>query len=126
VRNHLSVVWPAEAGHIRRVSAPGVVVEEPGAAPVHLLLVVQWLDSMSFHLSWPWLHGDAHCRLRQAHHLEDQAGRGCSLIDSRVMPLAGRMNEVTFFDTRTVQGTQMLALRLRSRLAGPVEVPFEG
>ncbi len=34
---------------------------------------------------------------REAYRLEDAAGASLPLIDSRVMPLAGRMNEVTFF-----------------------------
>ncbi|RFU21287.1 hypothetical protein D0Z06_10895 [Geodermatophilus marinus] len=122
----MPVVWSAETGHVRHAWAPGLVVEEPGTAPVHLLLVVQWLDSVSFHLSWPWLHGDVHASLRQAYQLTDAAGHGCPLVDSRVMPLAGRMNEVTYFDTRAVEGAQTLALRLRSRLATPVEVPVQG
>ena len=66
------------------------------------------------------------CNLRQAYHLSDATGSSCEVIDSRVLPLAGRMNEVTFFDTRGVSGSQTLALRLRSRLADPIPLPFEG
>lgn len=124
--HRLLPVWPTEAAHVRCVTAPGTLVETAGTPPVHLLLITQWLDSISFHLSWPWLQADAHATLRQAHHLEDAAGRSCPLLDSRVLPLVGRMHEVTFFDTRAVTGTQTLALRLRSRLAEPVPVPFEG
>jgi hypothetical protein len=36
------------------------------------------------------------------------------------------MNEVTFFDTSHLSGPQTLALRLRSRLADPVPIPFQG
>ncbi len=125
-QNGPPALWSVETGHVRRVSALGAVIQVPGRPPVHLLLVTEWLDSVSFHLSWPWLTGDVHCSLRQAHHLADAAGRSCPLIDSRVMPLAGRMNEVTFFDTRAVDGSQTLALRLRSQLAVPVAIPFEG
>ena len=117
---------PASAGDVRRTRTPGVVVETPGLPVVRLLLVTQWLDSVSFHLAWPWLPGDAHCNLRQAYHLSDEAGRSCPVIDSRVLPLAGRMNEVTYFDTGQVQGAQTLTLRLRSQLATPVLVPFDG
>jgi hypothetical protein len=112
--------------HVRRVTTPGLVVAAPGEAPVQLLLVTEWADSMSFHLSWPWLTMDVRCNLRQAYHLSDAAGASCQVIDSRVLPLAGRMNEVTFFDTRAVDGSQTLALRLRSQLAVPVAIPFEG
>ena len=121
-----TALWPVETGYVRRLSALGVVVQAPGRPPVHLLLVTEWLNSISFHLSWPWLSGDVHCSLRQAHHLADAAGRSCPLIDYRVMPLAGRMNEVTFFDTRAVDGPATLALRLRSQLAVPIAIPFEG
>lgn len=118
-------VWPAEAGYVRRVTAPGIVVETDGP-PVCLLLVTEWLDSVSLHLSWPWLSGDVRAGLREAYRLEDAAGRSLPLIDSRVIPLAGRMNEVTFFDTRQLEGPQTLALRLRSQLAVPLDVPFGG
>jgi hypothetical protein len=120
-----SSVWPAEAGYVRRVTAPGIVIETDGP-PVCLLLVTEWLDSVSFHLSWPWLSGDVRAGLRQAYRLEDAAGSSLPLIDSRVMPLAGRMNEVTYFDTRRLQDAQTLALRLRSQLAVPLEVSFGG
>ncbi len=119
------MVWPAEAGYVRRVTAPGIVIETDGP-PVCLLLVTEWLDSVSFHLSWPWLSGDVRAGLRQAYRLEDASGSSLPLIDSRVMPLAGRMNEVTFFDTRLLECAQVLALRLRSQLAVPLEVPFGG
>jgi hypothetical protein len=120
-----SMVWPAEAGHVRRVTAPGIVIETDGP-PVCLLLVTEWLDSVSFHLSWPWLSGDVRAGLRQAYRLEDASGSSLPLIDSRVMPLAGRMNEVTYFDTRRLEVAQTLALRLRSQLAVPLDVPFGG
>ena len=120
-----SSVWPAEAGYVRRVTAPGIVIETDGP-PVCLLLVTEWLDSVSFHLSWPWLSGDVRASLREAYRLEDAAGVSLPLIDSRVMPLAGRMNEVTYFDTRRLEQPQTLALRLRSQLAVPLEVPFGG
>jgi hypothetical protein len=120
-----SMVWPAEAGYVRRVTAPGIVIETDGP-PVCLLLVTEWLDSVSFHLSWPWLSGDVRAGLRQAYRLEDAAGSSLPLIDSRVMPLAGRMNEVTYFDTRRLEVAQTLALRLRSQLAVPLDVPFGG
>lgn len=120
-----SSVWPAEAGYVRRVTAPGIVIETDGP-PVCLLLVTEWLDSVSFHLSWPWLSGDVRAGLRQAYRLEDAAGSSLPLIDSRVMPLAGRMNEVTYFDTRRLEDAQTLALRLRSQLAVPLEVSFGG
>ena len=123
---HPASVWPAEAGYVRRVSAPGIVVQIPDGPPIHLLLVTEWLDSVSFHLSWPWLSGDVRAGLREAYRLEDEDGRSLPLIDSRVMPLAGRMNEVTFFDTRSLQRAQTLALRLRSQLALPLDVPFGG
>lgn len=122
---HPHSVWPVEAGYVRRVSAPGIVVETDGP-PVCLLLVTEWLASVSLHLSWPWLSGDVRAGLREAYRLEDAAGRSLPLIDSRVIPLAGRMNEITFFDTRQLEGAQTLALRLRSRLADPLEVPFGG
>lgn len=112
--------------HVRRVTTPGLVITSPGEAPVLLLLVTQWVDCMSFHLSWPWLAADVRCNLRQAYHLADAAGSTCAVIDTRVLPLAGRMNEVTFFDTSHLSGPQTLALRLRSRLAEPVPIPFEG
>lgn len=120
-----SSVWPAEAGYVRRVTAPGIVIETDGP-PVCLLLVTEWLDSVSFHLSWPWLSGDVRASLREAYRLEDAAGTSLPLIDSRVMPLAGRMNEVTYFDTRRLEQAQTLRLRLRSQLAVPLEVSFGG
>lgn len=123
---HPPSVWPAEAGHVRRVSAPGIVVQPSNGPPIRLLLVTEWLESVSLHLSWPWLSGDVRAGLREAYRLEDAAGRSLPLIDSRVIPLAGRMNEITFFDTRLVEGAQVLALRLRSQLAVPLEVPFGG
>jgi hypothetical protein len=126
VQHRVTAIWRAETGHVRQVHAPGIVVEGPGTPPVHLLLVTEWLDSVSLHLSWPWLHGDVHCSLRQAYRLADADGRSCPLIDSRVLPLAGRMNEVTFFDTHSLAGPQTLALRLRSRLAVPIDIPFQG
>jgi hypothetical protein len=121
---HPSSVWPAEAGYVRRVSAPGIVVQPSSGPPVCLLLITEWLDSVSLHLSWPWLSGDVRAGLREAYRLEDAAGRSLPLIDSRVTPLAGRMNEITFFDTRSLDGAQVLALRLRSQLSVPLEVPF--
>ena len=123
---HRPSVWPAEAGHVRRVNAPGIVVETEDGPPVCLLLVTEWLDSVSFHLAWPWLSGDVRAGLREAYRLEDAAGRSLPLIDSRVVPLAGRMNEITFFDTRLLQRPQVLALRLRSQLAVPLDVPYGG
>ena len=120
------VSWPVETGYVRRVTTPEVVVAHPGTAPVQLLLVTEWLDSVSLHLSWPWLPGDVHAHLRQAHHLADSRGLSLPLVDSRVMPMAGRMNEVTYFDTRGLAGAQTLALRLRARLADPVGIPFSG
>lgn len=122
---HAPSLWPAEAGYVRRVTAPGIVIETDGP-PVCLLLVTEWLDSVSFHLSWPWLSGDVRATLREAYRLEDAVGRSLPLIDSRVVPLAGRMNEITFFDTRSLEHAQVLALRLRSQLAVPLEVPFGG
>ena len=112
--------------HVRRATTPGLLVTSPGEAPVQLLLVTEWADSISFHLSWPWLTMDVRCNLRQAYHLSDAAGSSCQVIDSRVLPLAGRMNEVTFFDTSHLAGPQTLQLRLRSRLAEPVSIAFEG
>jgi hypothetical protein len=123
---HPAAVWPAEAGIVRRVSAPGLVIESSDGPPVHLLLITEWIDGLSFHLSWPWLSGDVRAGLREAYRLEDAAGRSLPLIDSRVLPLAGRMNEITFFDTRALTHAQTLALRLRSRLALPLDVPFGG
>ena len=123
---HPHSVWPVEAGYVRRVSAPGIVVETDDGPPVCLLLVTEWRDRVSLHLSWPWLSGDVRAGLREAYRLEDAAGRSLPLIDSRVVPLAGRMNEITFFDTRLLEGAQVLALRLRSRLAVPLDVPYGG
>lgn len=111
---------------IRRVTAPQVVVSAPEGPPIHLLLVTEWPDSVSLHLAWPWLIDDVHASLRQAYRLEDAAGRSLPLLDSRVMPLAGRMNEVTYFDTSGLDRAQTLDLRLRCRLVLPVEVPFGG
>jgi hypothetical protein len=108
------------------VWAPAVVVERPGGSSVTLLLVTEWHDGTSFHLAWPWLTGDVHSGLREAYRLEDAAGRNLTMLDSRVQPLHGRMNEVTYFDTSGLRGAQTLHLRLRSRLAVPVEVPFAG
>ena len=119
-------LWPAEAGYVRRVTTPEVVVQAPGGPPVSLLLVTEWLDSVSFHLAWPWLSRDVHAGLRQAYRLEDESGRSLPLNDSRVMPLGGRMNEVTFFDTQDLVGPQTLRLRLRCMLAVPLDVPFAG
>lgn len=116
----------ADLSAVRRVSAPDVVVRAAGGHEVRLLLVTEWLDSISFHLSWPWLPADVHASVRQAYRLEDAAGRSLPLVDSRVMPLAGRMNEVTFFDTTSLDRPQTLELRLRCRLPVPVEVPFGG
>jgi hypothetical protein len=115
-----------DPGRIRRVTAPQIVVAAPDGPPVHLLLVTEWPDSTSLHLAWPWLSTDVHASLRQAYRLEDAAGRSLPLLDSRVMPLAGRMNEVTYFDTSGLDHAQTLDLRLRCRLALPVEVPFGG
>jgi hypothetical protein len=119
-------VWPAEAGLVRRVYTPGILVQVPDRPPVNLLLVTEWLDSVSFHLSWPWLSGDVRAGLREAYRLEDAAGRSLPWIDTRVVPLAGRMNEITFFDTRSLEGAQTLGLRLRSQLAVPLDVSFGG
>ena len=116
--------WPTGAGYVSRATSPEIVVQVPGEAPVHLLLVTEWLDSLSLHLSWPWLPGDVRASLRQAHRLEDAEGRAVPVLDSRVMPLAGRMNEVTYFDTSALRGPQTLWLRLRSRLAEPVPLSF--
>ncbi|SFL25976.1 hypothetical protein [Geodermatophilus ruber] len=119
-------LWPVEAGHVRSVSAPGIVVAAPDRPPVTLLCVTEWLGQLSVHLTWPLREGDPHCGLREAHHLADAAGRGCPLVASLVQPVAGRMVEVTFFDTRSVSGPQTLALRLRSRLAVALDIPVEG
>jgi hypothetical protein len=111
---------------VRRVTAPDVVVHAPGGNEVRLLLVTEWADSISFHLSWPWLADDVHAAVRQAYRLEDASGRSLPLLDSRVLPLAGRMNEVTYFDTQGLDRPQTLELRLRCRLPVPLEVPFGG
>ncbi|TQN37919.1 hypothetical protein FHU33_4592 [Blastococcus colisei] len=116
----------ADLSAVRRVSAPDVVVSAAGGREVRLLLVTEWLDSMSFHLSWPWLLDDVHASVRQAYRLEDASGQSLPLLDSRVMPLAGRMNEVTYFDTQGLDRSQILELRLRCRLPEPLEVPFGG
>ncbi|MDK3257101.1 hypothetical protein [Blastococcus capsensis] len=100
------------------------MVRSPAGLPVHLLLVTEWLESVSFHLSWPWLTGDVHAGVRQAYRLEAADGSPLPLIDSRVMPLADRMMEISFFDTRALDRAQNLALRLRCRLAEPLAVPF--
>ncbi len=114
-----------DLGYVRRVTAPGIVVQARGGPPVHLLVVTEWAESLSFHLVWPWLSGDVHAPLRQAYRLEDRNGRSLPLLDSRVTPVNGRMSETTFFDTHGL-GAQTLDLRLRCRLALPVEVPFGG
>ncbi|RBY84525.1 hypothetical protein [Blastococcus sp. TF02A-30] len=119
-------LWPVEAGLLRRAHAPDVTIDTEAGPPVHLLLVTEWLESIAFHLSWPWTSGDPVCSARQAYRLEDAAGHALPLIDSRVMPLAGRMNEVTFFDTTSLDGPQTLALRLRCRLAVPLDIPVGG
>jgi hypothetical protein len=118
--------WPIELAYVRRASVPDAVIGTADGPPVHLLFVTEWLESVSFHLSWPWLAGDVHCGLRQAYHLADATGNACPLIDSRVMPLAGRMNEVTFFDTRSLSGPQTLSLRLRAQLGVPIPIDFGG
>lgn len=117
-------VRSVELSHVRRVTTPEIVVQVASGPPVHLLLITEWLDSVSLHLAWPWLIGDVHASLRQAYRLEDEVGRGLRLLDSRVMPLAGRMTEVTFFDTQDLRHPQTLDLRLRCRLAVPIQVPF--
>ena len=117
---------PAESPHAPRATAWDLVVHPPAAPPVRLLLVVEWLDSLSVHLAWPWVSGDVHAGVRQAYRLEDASGRPLPVVDSRVMPLAGRMNEVTYFDTQGLEHAQTLDLRLRCRLVLPVEIPFVG
>ena len=116
----------AELSAVRRVSTPDVVVRAAGGHEVRLLMVTEWLESISFHLSWPWLLDDVHASVRQAYRLEDASGRSLPVLDSRVMPLAGRMNEVTYFDTASLDRPQTLELRLRCRLPEPVEVSFGG
>lgn len=116
----------ADLSAVRRVSTPDVAVRTAGGYEVRLLMVTEWLDSISFHLAWPWLLDDVHASVRQAYRLEDAAGRSLPVLDSRVMPLAGRMNEVTFFDTASLDRPQTLELRLRCRLPVPLEVPFGG
>ena len=116
----------AATAYVRRTSVPGIVVAAPGRTSVTLLLVTEWLDEVSVHLSWPQCAADPHGDLREAHHLADATGRTCPVVASTVQVLAGRMNEVTFFDTSGVSGPQTLALRLRSRLAEPVLLPFGG
>lgn len=116
----------AATAYVRQTSAPGIVVATPGGTAVTLLLVTEWIGELSVHLSWPECAADAHRDLREAHHLADAAGRTCPVVASTVQPLAGRMNEVTYFDTSGVSGPQLLALRLRSRLAEPVLLPFGG
>jgi hypothetical protein len=108
----------------RRRSMPDVVIQPSDGPPVHLLLVAEWADTVSFHLAWPWRIDDVRANLRQAYRLEDATGRSLPVVDSRVMPLAGRMNEVTYFDTRDLAGPQTLFLRLRCQLAGPLAVPI--
>ncbi|TFV62340.1 hypothetical protein E4P41_07560 [Geodermatophilus sp. DF01-2] len=125
----MSVALPgghAGTAHVRNTWAPQIVVAAPGRTAVTLLLVTEWLDHLSVHLSWPECLADEHRGLREAHHLTDASGRTCPLVASTVQPLAGRVNEVTFFDTSRVSGPQTLALRLRSRLAEPVPLPFTG
>lgn len=117
---------PTGTGHAFRVTAPQIVVQAPDGPPVHLLLIAEWLGSMSLHLAWPWLVDDVRASLREAHRLETAAGRTVPVLDSRVVPLGGRMNEVTVFDTSALPGPQTLWLRLRSRLAEPVPLAFGG
>jgi hypothetical protein len=117
---------PVGAGDAGRLMTPQIVVQSADGPPVHLLLVTEWRGSMGLHLAWPWLVDDVRAHLREAHRLEDQAGRTVPLLDSRVLPLAGLMHEVTYFDTSGLSGPQTLRLRLRSRLAEPVLLPFEG
>ncbi len=114
----------AATAHVRSTWAPQIVVTAPGRSAVTLLLVTEWLDELSVHLSWPECAADVYRTLREAYHLADATGRTCPVVASTVQPLAGRMTEVTFFDTSGLSGSQTLALRLRSRLAEPVPVPF--
>lgn len=114
----------AATAHVRKTWAPQLVVSAPGRPAVTLLLVTEWVDHLSVHLAWPECPADGHRGLREAHHLADASGRTCPLVASTVQPLAGRINEVTFFDTSRVTGAQLLTLRLRSALAEPVEIPF--
>jgi hypothetical protein len=116
----------AATAYVRRTWAPEVVVAAPGRTTVTLLLVTEWLDELSVHVAWPDCGQDKHRDLREAYHLADAAGRTCPVVASTVQSLAGRMNEVTFFDVSRVSGPQTLALRLRSRLGDPVPVPFGG
>lgn len=106
-----------------RCWAPALVIQPLDGPEVHLLLVTEWAGMLGIHLAWSWLVDDIRANLRQAYRLEDPAGRSLSVLDSRVMPLAGRMNEVTYFDTNGIGGPQVLSLRLRSRLAEPIAVP---
>jgi hypothetical protein len=108
----------------RRRYVPDLVIAPADGVPVHLLLVTDWADALSFHLAWLWMVDDVRTNLRQAYRLEDADGRSVPVVDSRVMPLVGRMHEVTYFDTRGLEGPQMLGLRLRCRLAEPVPIPF--
>jgi hypothetical protein len=116
--------FPASTSSARDRYVPDLVIEPSDGVPVHLLLVTDWVGALSFHLAWSWLIDDVRTNLRQAYRLEDLAGRSIPVLDSRVMPLAGRMNEVTYFDTRDLEGPQMLGLRLRCRLAEPIPIPY--
>jgi hypothetical protein len=117
---------PAAPDDVPRSIAPNLVIHSVDGPPVHLLLVIEWADTLAFHLAWTWLVDDVRANLRQAYRLEDSTGRSLPVLDSRVMPLAGRMNEVTYFDTTSIGGPQVLSLRLRSQLAAPIALPVGG
>lgn len=106
-----------------RCWAPALLIHPADDPPVHLLLVTEWAGMLSFHLAWPWLSDDIRANLRQAYRLEDASGRSLPVLDSRVMPLVGCMNEVTYFSTSGIHEPQVLSLRLRTQLAKPIAVP---